>query len=245
MPFFIVSIIIQVALVVHITKTGRNTNWIYIVVFLPLAGSIAYFLVELLPELMGSRSGRALRKNIEHTVNPDKDLKTAAHNYSVTETVENAVKLAEACLNKEMFEEAKELYQKSLKGMYEHEPYFMYGLARAEFGLKNYAVVKTVLDDLIEHNSDFKNPEAHLLYARSADELGETELALKEYKALDGYYSGAEASYRYAMLLKQEGDYEQTMAVLEKILHKSKISSKHYQSLNKKWVMLAKSEYRN
>ncbi|NOQ35237.1 MAG: hypothetical protein GQ569_05000 [Methylococcaceae bacterium] len=243
MPAFIISVLIQIALVVHITKTGRNTTWVYIVVFLPLAGSIAYFLVELLPELMNSRSGREVRQNIEEKVNPDKALKIASHNYSILESVENANKLAAACLDKDMFDEAKLLYEKSLKGIHENDPYLMYGLARAEFGLENYSVVKRLLDELIEKNPDFKNAEAHLLYARTLEALGDVELALQEYKSLDGYYSGAEASYRYAMLLKAQGNYEQTMVVLEKILHTAKTSGKHYNSLHKKWITLVKYEY--
>ena len=49
MPLFILSILIQVALVIHIVKTGRSTTWIWIVVMLPVAGSIAYFVLEGLP----------------------------------------------------------------------------------------------------------------------------------------------------------------------------------------------------
>ena len=37
MPLFILSILLQIALVVHIVRTGRNTTWIWIVVMLPLA----------------------------------------------------------------------------------------------------------------------------------------------------------------------------------------------------------------
>lgn len=64
MPFFILSVIIQVLLIVHIVKTGRNTTWIWIVVLLPAAGAIAYFIVEILPELMGGRSARKAKKKL-------------------------------------------------------------------------------------------------------------------------------------------------------------------------------------
>ncbi|OIO72489.1 MAG: hypothetical protein CO186_03685 [Zetaproteobacteria bacterium CG_4_9_14_3_um_filter_49_83] len=51
MPLIVLSVLLQVAFIVHIAKTGRSTYWIWIVLMLPLAGSIAYFIVELLPEL--------------------------------------------------------------------------------------------------------------------------------------------------------------------------------------------------
>jgi hypothetical protein len=61
---------------------------------------------------------------------------------------------------------------------------------------------------------------------------------------LDGYYPGAEATYRYALLLNNSGDHEQAQTLFEKILHSAKISSKHYGDLNKQWISLAKKEHR-
>lgn len=245
MPIFIISILIQVALVVHIVKTGRDTMWVWIVVMLPLAGSIAYLIVEVLPDLMGGRTARKIKRNMAEVVNPNKGINVAAREYSISDTVENSVRLAEECLNKHMYDEAKRLYENSLRGIHKDDPNLMYGLAKAEFGSRNYSRVKSLLDELIERNPNYKNADAHLLYARTAEELGEIELALKEYEVLDGYYPGPEATYRYAMLLKRNGWYDKSRAMLEKILHMATVSGRHYNSLHKEWVSLARSEYNN
>ncbi|MFC1750873.1 tetratricopeptide repeat protein [Pseudomonadota bacterium] len=244
MPIFIISILIQVALVVHIVKTGRNTTWIWIVAMLPLVGSLAYLIIEVLPGLSGGRSARKVKHNIETVVNPDKDIKAAAQNFSVSDTVENAIKLAQELINKGMYDDAKQLYQNSLKGIYESDPNIMFGLARAEYGLENYARVKSILDELIEKNPDFKNPDAHLLYARAVEKLGDIALATKEYEVLDDYYPGPEATYRYAMLLKDNGHNDKSKALLKKILHKADTAGDHYNALYKEWIALAKSECR-
>ena len=57
MPIIVISIIIQLALVVHIMKTGRNTTWVFIVLIFPLIGSLAYCIIELLPELRAPQEG--------------------------------------------------------------------------------------------------------------------------------------------------------------------------------------------
>jgi hypothetical protein len=49
MLFYILPILIQVGLVVHVIKTGRNTIWIWVLVLLPGVGSLAYLVVEVLP----------------------------------------------------------------------------------------------------------------------------------------------------------------------------------------------------
>ena len=245
MPIFIISLLIQVALVVHIVRTGRNTTWIWIVVMLPLAGSVAYFIVELLPGLMDSRSGRKIRRNLGDTINPNKGINEAQFNYTVSDSIENSIQLAQECLNKGMYEDAKTLCAKCLRGVHEHDPYVMHCLASAEFGLRNYREVKSILDTLIVHNPEFKNADAHLLYARSQEELNDTKGALEEYEALEGYYPGPEATYRYAKLLKSVGEHEKANTFFEKIIHRSKISGRHYNSLHKEWIALAKKEKNN
>lgn len=245
MHIFILSILIQVAFVLHIVKTGRNTTWIWIVIMLPLAGSIVYFIVEVLPGLLGSRTGRKASSNLRKVINPNKDINDASFNYSVSDTVENSMRLANECMNKNMFGEAKGLYEKCLKGVHEYDPDIMYGLARAEFALNNFKKVKAVLDEIIEKNPNYKNADAHLLYARSLEELNEVELALTEYDALDKYFSGPEATFHYAMLLKRKGEQSKAKELFEKILHSSKISGKHYNSLYNEWIKKAKNEINN
>lgn len=242
MPIFILTVLLQIAFVLHIVKTGRNTTWIWIVIMLPLAGSIVYFLVEVLPGLLGTRTGRKAGSNLRKIINPNRDINEASYNYDVSDTVENSMRLAEECINKNMFGEAKNLYAKCLKGMHEYDPYIMHGLAKAEFNLNNFSEVKSLLDKLIEKNPEYKNADAHLLYARTLEKLNETDLALQEYEALDNYYPGPEATFRYAMLLKSKGEHSKSRELIGEIIHSSKISGKHYNSLYKEWVKKAKNE---
>jgi hypothetical protein len=240
MPIFIVSVLLQIALVLHIVKTGRNTTWIWIVVMLPLAGSIAYLIVEVLPGLSGSRTGRKAARKLDQALNPERELKDATHAYSLSESIENTSRLAHALYAKGFYEEAKPLYEKCLKGPHQHDPYLMLGLANTEFQLEHYPHVKTLLDQLIEHNPDFKNADAHLLYARTLEALGDTEKALHEYQALHGYYPGAEASYRYAKLIQSQGNHAQAQLLFDEILLKAKNSGAHYRELHREWIKKAR-----
>jgi len=242
MRVLVLIILLQVALIVHIIKTNRNTIWVWIVIALPLAGSIAYIIVEVLPGALKSKTGRKVQEDIKNVLNPNDDINTAADNYSTTDSVINSTKLAEECINKNMFAEAKKLFEKSLTGIYENSPDIMYGLARSEFGLENYSRVKEILDELIAHNPEFKNEKAHLLFALTAEKLNNIPLAIKEFEVLDGYYSGPEASFRYALLLKKEGQKEKANSILEKIIDKAKISGDLYNTRHKKWISQAQSE---
>lgn len=242
MPFLVLSILIQVALVIHILKTGRNTIWIWIVVILPMAGSIAYVLIEVLPDLLNTRSGRQASRKIRSIVNPNQGLNLAASNYSMSDTVENSMRLADECLEKGMFQDAKDLYIKCLKGIHSDDPVIMYGVARCDFALENYQQAKETLDKLIELNPDYKNQNAHLLYARSLEKIGDLISAQHEYETLHSYFNGPEANYYYAMYLKSQNRSEEAKTILSEIVEKSKLSGRHYNSLYKDLIKNAKTQ---
>lgn len=240
MPFIILSIIIQVTLVVHIMKTGRPTFWVWLVIMLPLVGSLAYFFAELLPELLNTRAGWQAKKVIQNKLNPDKDIKAAARQYHISDSVENSLKLADELYQKQSYEEACELYQRCLKGLYEHDPEIMFRLAKTEFALSHFSTTKQVLDDLIKHNPDFKNADAHLLYARTLEALKDIAAAEHEYETLHQYYVGPEADYYYAIMNKNQGNMIKAKELLDGILQKAELHGSHYKSLHKEWLKSAK-----
>ncbi len=242
MPIFIVSLLIQLALVVHVIKTGRNTTWVFILIFAPMIGGLAYLIVEILPELMNSRGARKARKSFSRAVNPDKDLRAASQTLAVADTVQNAIILAEQCLERGRFAEAKELYLRYLKGLHADDPILLLGLARAQFGLEDYRGAEQSLDTLKEKNPEYKSADGHLLYARTKERLGEIEAAIHEYEVLVSYYSGPEPACRLGLILKSQGKMERAKELFQRIINHSKIAGRHYNSMHKEWVTLAKRE---
>src|SRR6185437_9919595 len=73
----ILSLLAQIGCAVHVVRTGRNYYWIYIVVFVPVVGMAAYFLAEILPDLMHSRTGRGAASGMARALNPGKALRDA------------------------------------------------------------------------------------------------------------------------------------------------------------------------
>lgn len=244
MPLFLITLLLQIGFVVHVVKTGRNTIWIWIVVLLPLVGFISYVVVEILPEFLASRTGRKASLAVGTLVNPHKDLNAALKSYEMSATVQNAMTLAEQYLAKQNFAEAKALYLQSLTGMHKTDPYLMFGLAKAEFGLAEYQRCKSTLDNLIQLNPEFKNEDAHLLYAKTLEALAEFAAALHEYEVLANYYVGPEAKCRYALLCKKMGKQALADKLFKEILALANLSGKHYNNLHKEWISCAREESR-
>ena len=75
-PIFLVALVLQVVLIIHCVRTGRNTLWIWVLALLSLAGALAYIAVEIIPGLWRSRTtGRALR-DVRRALDPGQQLRS-------------------------------------------------------------------------------------------------------------------------------------------------------------------------
>lgn len=242
MIYWILPILLQVALVIHILKTGRNTLWIWLIILVLPIGAIAYFVVEILPELMGSRTAKRAATGLRKTVDPHRDLRAASQKLAVNDSVDSRRKVADQLLERGRHDEAMEHYRAAMTGIYSHEPLLMLGLAKAQFAKGQIGETRQTLDELIANNPDFKSPEGHLLYARALQGEGNVDKALSEYKALSKYYSGAEAMYRYASLLRQQGQIEPANAMLKDLLANAELAGAVFRREQQEWLDAAKRE---
>jgi hypothetical protein len=237
--FLIISIIIQVLLVVHCIKTGRNTIWIWVIVLLPIAGPLAYIAVELLPELFGSRTAKRTARNVKKALDPQADLRRYENEARMGGNVASTQRYAEELTRQGRYDEAIEQFRKALTGLYEHDPNLMLGIAKAQFGKGDPSGARQTLDDLIRLNPDFRSPEGHLLYARSLEDEGNATKALEEYKVLAHSYPGAEAAARYAQLLKSQGQADESKKIARDLLDQARVAPEHYRRAQKEWLDVA------
>ena len=242
MRVWLISLALTVALVVHIWKTGRDRFWIYVVVFLPLAGSIAYFIVEILPGLWRGRGTQRAVRSVRRSLDPERDLRRLEAERRFSSNIDAHRRYAEELVANGRGAEAIEVYRGSLRGIYEHDPTLMLGLAEAQFADGRSGEARQTLDELRFHNPDYKSSDGHLLYARALEGEGNLDKAHAEYRALAGYYPGAEASVRYAQLLKQRGDATKATEVLKELLEQSQRAPRHYRKMQREWLDAARRE---
>jgi hypothetical protein len=207
-----------------------------------LIGTLAYLIVELLPEWTNSRGAHQARRRVAKTLNPDRDIKTATRQLAVADTVQNSIALANQHLERSQFADARDLFARCLKGVYADDPLILLGLAKAQFGLEQYGDVIATLDRLKQRNPDSRSPEGHLLYARALELSGQADAALHEYEALSRYYPGPEPRCRLALILKAKGDSAAARDLFQRVLSESEVAGKHYNALHKEWVALARKE---
>jgi hypothetical protein len=244
MPLAIVLMVIDVAFVVHAAKTGRFNPWGYLILFLPGVGVIAYVLVELVPEWMGTPRGQQARRRVVNAFDPEKQYRKLMDDLAITDTIATRAALADECLLLGKFEEALLHYEAILARPMGEEPAYALGKARAEFGLDRPQVAVATLDDLRSRWPDYHSAEGHLLYARALAESGRIDEALDEYQAVSDYFAGAEARVRWAMLLDALGRRGEAKTIYTNLLTQMRRAPKYVRKAQAEWIAIAEKQVR-
>jgi hypothetical protein len=247
-PVYIISGALSLGLVVHCIKTGRNTIWVYLLVVLmsiPFVGAALYAGVEILPELLRSRTSRRTMRGIRSTLDPEGNLRRFENEMNLTGNVAARQRYADELVRLGRATEALPLYKTCLTGVFAEDPKLLLGYAHAQFAAGEAAGARQTLDELIQKNPDFKSPDGHLLYARALEAEGDVAKALSEYATLAEYFPGAEAGVRYAKLLNRSDQRPLAQQTLKALLDRAKYAPAHYRKAQREWLDEAHRELQN
>lgn len=164
------------------------------------------------------------------------------HKLDFADTVSNRTKLAEVLVEHGQPAEAITLYETSLQGPYQNDLKLLHGLAKAAFTANDYEKTREVLSILIQAHPNAKLQEPYLLYARTLGALNEFEIACQAYQKLTAVYSGPEAKFHYAMMLKAHGEEEAAKGLLQEIDATAKRSSNYYNKCHQECIGMARKE---
>jgi len=241
-PISLLSLLLPIFCVVHIIRSGADRVWIYVVVFLPGLGSIAYLVAEVLPGLFGGARARRLAGTAVKTIDPERDLRRLSDALALVDSAENKRLLAEELIRLGRFGEAAELLDSALVGIHKDDPSLLFARARALAGAGDHTGALAALDHLRRSNPDFQSADAHLVYARCLEGLGRDEEAMRELAALVGYATGEEARCRYALLLRRHGRDAEAQMLFREILARAKRADRRYRRLERDWIETARRE---
>jgi hypothetical protein len=235
---------LSIALAFHAVRTGRYQPWFYIILFLPGFGALAYFMMELLPEWMGSYQGQKTRARVSRALDPEKVYRALKSEVEIANTIANRDALGEECLALGRYEEARAQYETILTMYMGDEPGFMVARARAEFGLGHFTDVLATLDEVRRRWPDFQSADGHLLYARTLEEEGRFAEAVDEYRTLSNYYVGAEPRVRLGLALRKIGHEDEARTVLRDVVTQMSRAPKFARKTQAEWISMAETALR-
>ena len=242
MPYLIPALIpvLQILCVVHAFKTGRDRMWIYILLFLPGIGLLAYAAVEILPGLFGGRTARGLTGQAIRQFDPGRGLRQRYAALEEADTIDNRRLLAEELVAAGRNADAVELYRAILTGIHAEDPGMLLGMAKAAYGAGYYDEALQAILSLGDSNPRYHPVVAQLLYARILEKLGRDDEAAAQYAMLVTHAPGEEVRCRYALLLQRRGDRTGAKALFDEVLSRSRRAPGHYRREQRDWIDLAR-----
>jgi len=241
MPIYI-TYFIQILLVIHVLKTGRNRYWIWLLLFVPLIGGIAYLVIEILPEFSNSIHGQRAIRGVRKTLDPGAGLRRHAAAWEQSPNADNARHYAAALMDQGQYSQADEVLDRAMSGFFSTEPNLMLLRARSSFESGDSAKAIQTLERLQRENPEFRSAEGHLLYARALEADGRLEDAIGEYASVGQYFPGVEARYRLARALAAAGRADEAREAFEALLRDAKLAPPHFRKSQKTWLQRAGEE---
>lgn len=235
--FYTISIVLQAICVIHCVRKGNQGKWIWLIVFLPMVGSLIYIFTE----IFNSRDLQRVQSGVGSILNPSGQTRKLEENLRFSDTFQNRVQLADAYLNDGLTDKAIELYQSSLTGNFNDNEHVLSQLVIAYCQVKRYDEA-IALAEKIYRRPQFARSYSHILYAVALDNVNRTEDAEKEFKLMLGRYANFQARYHYGLfLIRNDREAEAHNVFNEMLAEKTHLSSMERRD-NRKWFQLAKEQ---
>ncbi len=209
--------LLQLAVLIHAIKSGKTQPWLYIILFLPGIGAIAYIIVEILPGFTTNWNISTIAKLFD---TPEKRISKLEAEQDTNNTVAHKAALADAYTEVGQYEKAIALYKDCLKGLYADDEAINKSLTVAYILDTKFMEAHEQIERLRKIRKGTLKPDEILLLAQIQEGLGDTKVAEELYAKAALSYPGMEANYRYCAFLQKHNKH----AVLEqeKIVSKRK-----------------------
>jgi hypothetical protein len=235
--FYYLTIALQIFCVIHCMRKGNEQKWIYIIIFLPGIGCLAYAYTE----IFSRRDLRNVQSGVSSVFNPSGSIKKLEQNLQFSDTFNNRILLADAYLAAGQTDSAIELYTTSLTGAFSENEHVQNQLLIAYFSKEQYdEVIK--LGNKIYKQPQFARSQSHILFARALAYSGALEKAENEFKLMSGRFANYQARYYYASILMQTNRENEGKEILQAMLDEASHLSGPERRDNRVWFNKAKGK---
>lgn len=233
--YYWIIAVLQIAAIIHALKTGRS-NYIWLLVFIPLAGAIIYFVVEVLPELQGKTG--FLDNTLFNTKGSISELEKQLR---ISDTFANRTQLAAAYASRRQYDQAIAMYQSALTGHYTDDLEANLQIARVYFLKEDYEQSCLSYKKALDINKGkFIRTDDEFCYALSLYRVGQLAEAEEAFKRHIQFHKTFDAMYYYGELLLKQGRTAEANKQFETIIDQKDLIPPHVRKTQGQYVRMAK-----
>ncbi len=235
--YYYIIIGLQIICVVHCLRKGTQTMWIWLIIFLPLIGCIAYIIMEVI-----TRSGvQQMQAGMGNVLHPSGKIKKLEKQLQFSDTFNNRIMLADAYLSVGDTDKAIQIYETSLTGAFKENEHVLLQLITAYFKVLRYEDVIEISKKMY-NNPLFLRSHNHVLYAMALAKKGNDDQAEKEFGMMKGKYSFFDARYQYGIFLMHKSRLKEAQKIFTDIVNEFSYLSSFEKRNNRTWYNWAKQE---
>ena len=234
-----IIIILQVICVIHCVRRGKPTMWIWLIIFVPFIGALAYMFTE----MFNGRDIQQVQSGMGAVFNPSGRIKKLEEQLRFSDTFNNKVALADAYLAAGQMGKAIDLYESSLTGAFTENEHVLMQLINAYYEKQRYADVIAIAKKIYKL-PQFPRSRAHMLYAMALEKNGNNELAEKEFKTMKVRFSYFESRYQYGLFLQRNNRAEEARQVFSEMVDEAVHLGSIEKRNSREWISHAKEELR-
>ena len=241
MPLFgggILSLLIAVALCVHVVRTNQSLYWVFLILFVPFLGSLVYLIAIVIPDLAGGTRAKRMGMAARDALDPMREYRQAKAANEDSPTVHNRMRLAAAAASLGRHAEAEHLYGEAMQGIHADDPTLLLGRANALIELGRAPEAEPLLAKLAEEQAA-RSPATALAQARVFEALGRYAEADAAYQWAAGRLPGLEALARYAAYLARVGRKDEAADNLAEIDRRIERANPQFRREGRAWRDLA------
>lgn len=217
MPIIVAAILLQVACAVHCVRNRGNNLWLMMIIFMPVAGSLAYIVFEILPVYSGHRQVRRVKAAASRAIDPERELRAAREALELADTAANRIALGDAYADLGLWTDAIPQCAAAEAKAPAPERATRFKHASCCFEAGRFDRARELVESLPPSLSQAETDRADLLRARLLEQAGETVEALELYESLGRRVPGGEPQCRQAALLVSLGRSSEAVPLLVEV----------------------------
>lgn len=233
------SLIVQIACIIHVVKTGRPYWWIYVIFCFPVAGLAAYIFLEVKPQ-WNRLNFQAMLWNFKSSRERIEIRRQILHESS---TIKNRLALADEFQAAGQHDEECRVVAEGLAGPFKDDVQLLMRLAQAQLDAGRPAEARQILARTAPERSSDSQHQFSLLKARVAGSLGHAAEAEREFQSLTAKKKSEGPRFYYAEYLLKSGAAErrsEALATLKDILHQYRRGTSVWRHQERRWFYAAK-----
>ena len=222
--YYYLIVALQGFCIYHLIKNRNDYYWIFLIIFIPVIGSIIY----LVTQVYNKRDATIIKESLTSVLAPTKKVKDLEKKLQFAETFQNRLDLADAFFEMKDYNKAIEHYEVALKDESQNNYFILENLIVSYYKLEDYNKTIAYAEQLKRH-PEFNKSKSEFIYGLALDKTGQFKAAEKHLKAIDQRYSNYSERLVLAKYYIENDKTDAAKAILSEI----SIESKHMTKPNK------------